>query len=311
MGAFAKSLIRRCDVREWRPLSLVVLLGVSVLAAAPVGAADHLDAPTVLSLTTGDFEVPPGEMLECFFTDVIADRELSVIGASSHQGSAGGGHHLAVYYTDALRKPGHRPCTDGDMVEHFVVGAVGHQSFMLPKGLSVKVPRNTQLILQSHYVNTTGAALRTDDRIDLHLADPGHPTVPMQMFLIVDMAFEIPAKSGYSSVMLCAVPRDLRIIQIKGHMHDLGARFRLEIVDASGQVRQTLYDEPWIPAWKFTPPSRTYPLEHPLVLSAGTLLRQTCQWENPNDRPIRYPQEMCSGILSYSPGEGEFACSRR
>jgi hypothetical protein len=55
-----------------------------------------------LAFTTGEFEVPPGDSFECFYTDTFTDREISVRSADGKQGS--GGHHILVYYTDVPRE---------------------------------------------------------------------------------------------------------------------------------------------------------------------------------------------------------------
>src|SRR6188768_2829810 len=133
-------------------------LFLGVVAAIFVGGCGGTDetasegdppAGDALHWSSGPLAVPPGESFECFYTDLVTDRELSVISASAKQGL--GGHHVSVYYVDTERPVGHEPCSGTtEMVDwHFVVGAGGEGNDLsdfasLAEGLAIKIPEGKQ-----------------------------------------------------------------------------------------------------------------------------------------------------------------------
>ena len=290
---------------------VVVTLATSLVSAADILGLENLHDPEVLSLTTGEFDVPHGDWSECFYTRVTTMHELAIVAASGRQSPHG--HHITAYYTDTPRDPEHHPCTSEEMVGwRRVAGATGRgvqgKGLELPKGLAMKVPAGKQLVIQSHYINTTISTIKATDTITLHLANPAHVQTYANMFYFFNNEFEIPAQSSYQSVTSCTVPRDLRIVQLAGHMHEFGTDYRLEQGDSLGQKLTTLYKEDWSPSSVWNPPVLRYSLEEPLILTAGTRLRQTCQWHNPTEQPLRYPREMCIAIFLYFPDEGPLFC---
>ncbi|NUO50629.1 MAG: hypothetical protein HOV80_17380 [Polyangiaceae bacterium] len=109
---------------------LVALVGAWALLGFGCGEAEsdppgEGEAKDTVIIEMPDFDIPVGESFKCYYSDVITDRELSVIGARGQQ--VKGGHHLTLYYVDNQREPGMVDC-DGatEMVDwHFVVGSGG------------------------------------------------------------------------------------------------------------------------------------------------------------------------------------------
>ena len=52
------------------------------------------------------------------------------------------------------------------------------------------------------------------------------------------------------------------------------------------------------------PPTLKYTTDAPLVLKAGTKLRQTCTWDNTTNNPVGFPREMCVMFGFYFPDNG-------
>src|SRR5512140_3955046 len=87
-----------------------VLLAGRGFGATAGGGSDAQSEPSTTGITadtitweSGNFDVPPDEDFECFYTDLITDREISVLSAGAQQGV--GGHHVSVYYVDNKRPP--------------------------------------------------------------------------------------------------------------------------------------------------------------------------------------------------------------
>lgn len=266
-----------------------------------------------LTLVTEKFMVPPGDVFECFYTDYTTDRELTVPNSYGKQGP--GGHHITVYYTTVTRPPGHHPCTDEEMVEwHQIAGSAGDDQpggegqVGLPDGLAIKVPAGVQIVAQMHYINTTGKPYEVQDRVTLNLADRTKLKAYANYFVLVDGVFEVPSGRRQERSSTCTVPQDFQVVLMLGHLHELGQHYKLERVDESGKVVETLVDHAWQPLYTSHPPVKRFETDAPLLIKKGTRLRQTCSWDNTTDAMVRFPREMCVSFMYYYPDNGEIEC---
>jgi hypothetical protein len=293
-----------------RRLGFVVL----PLVAALVGCSDGDTGPvtvvedeSLLTFETEPFEVPPGDVFECFYTSTTTETELSVRGANGTQGP--GGHHIVVYFAEEARPVGHHPCSDQEMTNlHQIAGAgegSGEAVLALKEGLALKVPAGKQLVLQLHYINTTGAPYTVTDKVSLELMDPADVVDYVNYFVTLDDSFEVPPQADYTHVTHCEVPRDYDLVVTLGHMHEAGRHYTLEVLDEEENVISTMRDDAWEPLFTSHPPMDYYPMAEPLKLKAGQILRQTCTWNNDTAEPLLFPREMCLSFNYYYPGVGD------
>ena len=269
--------------------------------------------PSLLTFETGPFEVAPGDSFECFYTDVITETELSVQWASAQQGL--GGHHVIAYYTDEPRDPQHHPCNDAEMIGWRQIagsagkdGAAAEGLIKLPDGLATKVPAGVQLVLQAHYINTTGAPYTANDVISLKTVEPETVQHYVNYYVMVDLSIEVPPHAVATESMVCEIEEDLDTVFLVGHMHEWGKHYRLEEVDENDVPIATIYETEWSPEFTSHPPLDTYPVDSPRRYPAGTRLRQTCTWENDTEETLGFPREMCVAFFYYFPDRGEIQC---
>jgi hypothetical protein len=286
-------------------LGLVACSGADETTGAPIGDS--------IAWESESFEVPAGESFECFYTNVITDRELSVVSASAEQGP--GGHHVTLYYVDIERAVGHEPCSGTtEMTDwHFVVGAGGEGNQLgdfakLADGLAIKIPEGKQLLIQAHYINTSGETQTHVDKMNVNLIEPADVKAYASDFVVLDDGFEIPPMASVTSTSTCTVESDLQLAMLIGHMHEHGQQYSLEVIDESDAMMEMLYDAAWEPAFASHPPVLQYTMEEPLLLKAGTRLRQTCTWNNTSPDPLIFPTEMCIAFGYYFPGESRIMC---
>ncbi len=295
-------------------LSSALVLAASLLLGCGGSEAASGEDPNKLSFEIAAIDVPAGESFTCVYTDIITDHELSVVAATGSQEA--GGHHLSLYYVDNPREPHSVPCSGTtEMVDwHFVVGAGGEGTdgtFLdLAEGLAIKIPQGKQLLIQAHYINTSGEAMTATDTMEIHTVDPSTVKAYASDFVVFDESFEIQPNSAEESMMTCEVPEDVQLSMLLGHMHEQGASYKLETVDAEGNAQETLYEEDWNAAYASHPPIQRYTMEDPLVLKAGTRLRQTCKWNNTTPELLLFPTEMCIGFGYYFPGTSRLMCER-
>lgn len=268
-----------------------------------------------LTFHTGEFEAPAGDSFECFYTDTTTDKELNAVYASATQGS--GGHHVTIYYTDTPRKAQHHPCSDAEMASWHQISAAGGEGMTnsgaeglvtLPPGLAVKIAAGKQIVVQSHYINTTGAPEKVNDSITLHFVDTKDVKAYANYYVMNNDEFEVAPQAKLTSQRTCTLGMDLDTVVLLGHMHQAGKHFKLERADAEGQPYETLYDHDWAEEYASHPPVLNYTMEKPLHFNKGMKLRTTCTWDNSSANPMIFPNEMCIAFMYYFPDAGEQYC---
>jgi hypothetical protein len=292
-----------------------LVLGVATLAGCgePETSDAPIDDPFTIHITTPELLIKNGETFNCYYTDVITDRELAVAWAGARQGA--GGHHVTVYYVDNERPVGVQPCSGtSEMVDwHFLVGAGGEGNttddlITLPEGLAVRVPAGKQLMLQSHYINFSGEERHERDEVDVHLVDPAEVEAYAADFVINEDRFELAPHSSLTASSICEIDQDIQLSMLLGHMHEQGVHFRLEEVDEQGETIEVLYEHEWEPEFASHPPVDNFTMQDPLRLEAGTRLRQTCSWNNSLAIPLLFPTEMCISFGYYFPATERYVC---
>lgn len=299
-----------------RRLELVPVLASSVALLAACGASEPVASTRIegnlLRVDLGRFEVPAGDTLTCFSTGLVTDREYAIGSALGMQDA--GGHHITIYWTEDPTEFAPRPCRDEDMLTwNFVAGTGGEPGAGddqdLPEGLAFRLPAHAHLVVQAHYINTTGAPLRVRDTLDIELLDPSAIDAYAAMFAISDGAFEIPPRTRFRRVSDCTVTQPLDVVLLLGHLHEAGTFFSLERLH-DGAEPEMLYEQSWESRYVAHPPVRRWPTDEPLQLAAGTRLRQTCEWMNTESESLLFPSEMCVSSMYYYPdlGEGLIVC---
>jgi len=265
-----------------------------------------------ITFSTGEFEVPPGDSFECFYTNTTTPRELGVNRSSGTQ--VKGGHHITVYYTDIKRPAEHHPCVDAEMATwHMVAGTGGDgaggddKNIKLPEGFAMKVPAGKQIVIQAHYINTTGKPYKANDSVTLELIEAAKVKQYANYVVANNDTWTIPAKSPFESVKTCTIKNDLKLLTMLGHMHELGKHYKLEMIDTTGKVT-TLYEQEWEASFAAHPPLKNFAPEAPFLLPKGTKLRQTCKWDNDTTEEVIFPREMCIFFGYYYPDQGELFC---
>lgn len=287
-------------------------------APAPVaanGGAATLSGG-VLTFDSGEFEIPAGESFFCFWTPFTTPTELSVVKADAKQSV--GGHHVTAYYADVVRKPQMRQCDSTDMVDwHFAIAAGGEgaattEFAALPDGLAIKMQSQKQLLIQLHYINTTGAPQKVRDSMTITTTDPANVKAYAADFVIMDDQWKLPPHMETTAVSTCTVTEDINLVMMLGHMHQAGKHYRLELMEPGETTFKTFEasDYDWKPAYTSHPPSWRRSMDQALSLKKGTKFRQTCQWNNDSSDTLGFPTEMCISFGYRYPATERLFCER-
>jgi hypothetical protein len=234
-------------------------------------------------------------------------KEVDVVGMISDQSKFG--HHITVYdvgpsgKTDDTHK-----CTDDDMQRARFLGGGGEGSpnVKIPEGLGFRLPAGGHLLVQTHWINTTGDKQRGQAAVNLQYRDPSPDRQIAHTFSAFDSKFEVPPRKQGDATTECKVKKELRLFLLAGHQHEWGSRVSIEQV--SGDATKVLYDEKWSPEYNTNPPRLNFTKDEPLVLKEGDTLRLHCEWNNTTEKSLRFPQEMCVAFGMYFPGTADIDC---
>ena len=96
-------------------------------------------------------------------------------------------------------------------------------------------------------------------------------------------------------------------------MHEWGTRYEA-LAGSPENLSSLLEVNTWLPVFRDEPPVTEWPLETPLVLHQGDIVRTVCQLENTTDSPLGFPEEMCATFGYYYPaipGRESWLCDDR
>ncbi|MBX7221188.1 MAG: ascorbate-dependent monooxygenase [Blastocatellia bacterium] len=186
--------------------------------------------------------------------------------------------------------------------------APGNFPRFAPKGIGIKWPKNSRIVMQVHY-HPNGKEQLDQTKLGLHFA-----TEPVESTLssipVVNPFFRIPAGAErYQVKARFVIPPtyDIKAIGITPHMHLLGKEMKVTARLPNGK-KICLVN---IPAWDFRWQG-TYTYQEPVSLPGGTIIEATTYYDNssknglnPNNPPkdVRWGEqttdEMCLCFVSY------------
>jgi hypothetical protein len=271
---------------------------------------ENPDPTGVMRLFTPPITLLPGEdQTICTYLDVTTAEPLLFRATRGRQMT--GGHHIAVFYAQRPSDD-HTPhvCTDEEMTNFmFAAGAGGEggQDTSMPEGVALRIDAGRQLVIQSHYLNTSDAPRVVMDMVDIELTTLEDSPNVVDSFAMIDSAFEVPARArDYERVKDCRLDQEMDIYLLLGHTHESGVLFEMERVPAGAETGELLYRATDGPLLRDNPQILTW--DTPMHFGVGDTLRMRCRWDNPGETPLTWPHEMCVALMYYGPGRGWVTC---
>jgi hypothetical protein len=259
--------------------------------------------PAYLDLVTPEVVIEAGqEKMYCYYLN-NADAELAVSTLEALQGRYG--HHIVLLTTVEPEPDGtFEDCSDRSEMWKF-------RSFVLPVplpgGHAVRVPMGLQYVMQIHYVNAGDEPILVRDVARLRKVPVAQVQTWVATMTTNKLDFSIPP--GAASVSFdCTVPEPVDVLILGGHMHEHGARFSLDIGDTTSSLAPFYVVDPWQPSYRDFPPVSLF-FTAPHHLAAGSVIRTTCEWDNPGTTPIEFPAEMCTAFGYLAGTDQPFHCN--
>jgi hypothetical protein len=175
--------------------------------------------------------------------------------------------------------------------------------------MAIKMPKGARLVLQSHYVNATGAARVVHDTLSAYgPADPKTVTQYADAMTLIDTDFRVPAHGEQTRVVECPIEQPIDVLNLFGHAHEWSTNVKIGVVRTGSTAVEPLYNEKGGKELMFNAPTIDYASSGGLHLAKGDKLRLECAWKNTTDRFLEFPSEMCVAQMYYAPGRGPLVC---
>lgn len=298
-----------------RGLIAVLALAGCEAATGPSSEVAGFELPAVLPgelqiVSPAVRKIPAGaNVMHCSYLDFRFKETTDVVGF--HGALSLGGHHAILYVARQDRPVDTHPCTEDDMINSQYLAGTGADSAFaalgdLPPEVGFRVPANAQLMIQTHFVNASLAAIDGQAAINIKTAKPTASRMPADLFAVANNRFVLPPGQVTSSETTCEVKEKLSLFFLAGHEHALGTYVKIE--HHIGSSAKMLYDREWAEQYEFDPPLEVYSVQQPLVINPGDKIRIHCTWNNTSGRELRFPDEMCVAWGYYFPGHGEIDC---
>jgi hypothetical protein len=283
-------------------LSLVCFAACGVPPPMPMETGPLLDdpqnvpaaGPDQLVFTMPETTIPAhSEHMFCAYTEPTTE-DTYVNRLDSYQGTFG--HHFVLFKAISTKDPGTiRPCnTDADMSNLIpVLSSVNFGLADFPPGFAVRVPAGTQLVLQQHYVNTGSRDLITHDVMHVTKVAAAQVKTITAFYGLSNITFSIPVHAMQKLTFDCQVPQDMNLLLMGPHMHEWGTNFQASAGNPNA-LSMVLDISGWTTAMRDNPPAKQFPVDAPLHLSKGDVVRTSCTIVNTTDGALEFPKEMCA-----------------
>lgn len=254
----------------------------------------QLGEPDVVVSTSGAYEVPAsGRDIYRNFAIPLALPEDKWITAIEVRPSARAVlHHTLVFLDEsgesrALEGKDGKPGFGGMRLQRapMIAGwAVGGMPEHLPDGLAIKLPKGSDLVLQSH-LHPSGKKEKEQTVLGLHFADrpPSRTLVSIQLppFFGFTAGLDIPAgEADYRLRDQFELPCDVDAVTIGGHAHMLCSSIRMHAERANGDEVPLLHIERWDFDWQ-----NRYTFRELVRLQKGAVLRSELVYDNSERNP--------------------------
>lgn len=217
-----------------------------------------------------------------------------------------GSHHMLVYPTNARAEDVDLEpfdCTSrGDLRLTGVAygGTEPRGELVYPDGVAMRLAPGSVVMVEVHYLNTTGAALSADVRVNLWWASAPVDEEAGTIFFY-DWAIHVPpAPAMATTTMRCAIPQDISLLFATSHMHRRGVAFRSHLEPVAGGEPVPLHASS---SWAAPTPDAFWP---PRSLAAGDVVEFSCDYHNDLPHDVVEGEsadvdEMCIFIGGYWP----------
>ena len=248
-----------------------LLKNVAPAADWPLGEPDMI-------VNIPEFSVPASGVVDYQFPWVenTLDRGVWVRAVTVKPGDRTVVHHVLA----GTSEPGEKIKSGGDVFDNYLIGyAPGAESYVMPEGKGVYIPKGGHFLFQLHYT-PTGKATVDRSQMALYFAEE-KPANYLRHSVVMDPTIRIPAGDGaYEEAAYFEFYKDATLYTLAPHSHYRGRSSTFSLVYPDGKEELLLnvpdYDFNW---------QRGYEFAEPKVVPAGARLVHRTVYDNSNLNP--------------------------
>lgn len=261
------------------------------VAGAPDAAVGSGDWQTLIM---GDWDLPAGnEGYRCVRLTVTEDTYITGFKSVGPLGT----HHTVLTAGDPSGPDGTTTCGAGTNNDTSIFGSgVGEIQYHFPAGVGVKIPAGQQMLLNLHLFNVSDSPLTgTSGSEAIMVAASEIENEAESVLMGSTFALNVPTGSS-TQQGTCTMERDLTLLTVFPHMHQLGNHMKVEALRADGDM--VLHDEPY----DFYD-QKLYVLDA-LSMKQGDKIDVSCSYDNTTGSAVSFgdssTEEMCfAGMYRY------------
>jgi hypothetical protein len=217
-----------------------------------------------------------------------------------------GGHHAVLLTRASSSDPdGLAPCSEATIMNAEMLGPFGLVAGVssggsgqrldfpaTPSPTGLRIPKGTQLILDTHLINVTSQSLDACASIDLTRGTVDVPLELLTMLPTPEYTLSVPPHGSVSVSYPQPSSGGFRILGALGHMHEGATQFRLSIKETG----MTLFE------------STDWAESKPMMFGNQTVLIESaqsfqldCSFVNVGSTAVGFPDQMCVGAMYLLP----------
>jgi hypothetical protein len=261
--------------------------------------------PAYLQFVSTEEVVPPGEerMFCTHFSYTGPDIAFDL--QSTKQGKFG--HHAVLLGAkEPLPNGTGEDCSKKEDMSKYDAYTISDQE--LPAGYGTLLRSGRKLVLQAHYINTGDAPLLIRDVVQLRKVPVDQVKNWAAIYVINSLEHRIPAMQTGSRSVDCTIADDVKLLVVGGHMHEFGSKISLDSGPDVDHLKSVFVTDNWKPEYRDSPPIHLF-FDNPMQLLKGTVMRTNCEWKNPTDHEITFPEEMCDAFGFVAGTQDPVVCS--
>lgn len=164
----------------------------------------------------------------------------------------------------------------------FFAGAMTQDfDFRFPAGVALRLPANTSLDFNVHYVNRSPAPLPAQAFANLYFVNKADVQTVAQTINFANEDLTIPPNKRTTIRKVFNVSRRMTILALTSHMHSMGEQFQVLVRRANGSEQLVYTNTDWE-----HPAFTTY--STPIVLEAGDALVSNVTWNNVSSKTLNF-----------------------
>ena len=264
-------------------------------------------------------KVPAGkEAWRCeVFTGLDVDADLFTYVNRAESRQTAGMHHADVatlFFTGLSLEPGQYDCADlyaehTELMEDAVTIYASQQpddELQLPPRTAAQLPVDAQYMYEAHFVNVSDVDIDVVSYLNAYTLPADEVDETIYGKANRDFDINVPAAAvGHVEWTRCVFNKDVDVIFLSGHTHELARNFTLKLFDGV-DVGETIYvnDD-----WHAPPVQRYEPMIH---VAAGTGFEYSCDYTSDRDTDtvwgFKATDEMCQFGYVFLPGDTDISC---